>query len=106
MNTYKRNPDIIWRVEVGDGEVLEKAVQDVDILDEGTVILAEDDMIHQLNFLGGKIWVMSDGKHSIDDMAEELLRIVDVDKEQLLGDITEFIENLTGRKWLLQEGSD
>ncbi len=105
--TFKRNPDIIWRTEIEDQEVQDRAANDRNVLEEGTVILAEDDMIHQLNFVGGKIWTLADGKRTTEDITEELLNFLDVDKAELLQDVEEFVNGLIARNWLLpQESKD
>ncbi len=106
LQIIKRNPEIIWRLEIEDDEILPQAQEDASILDQGTVILAEDDMIHQLNFLGGKIWILADGEHSLLDITNILLPLFDIDKDILAQDIKEFIDSLVERNWLIWETSN
>lgn len=64
------------------------------------MIIVISDMIHELNFMGGKIWMLCDGLHTEEDIVAELLKIFDVEESKLRQDISKFISKLINDGWL------
>ncbi|MBI5207025.1 MAG: PqqD family peptide modification chaperone [Candidatus Firestonebacteria bacterium] len=95
-----RNPDIVWRNEIDDKEIIKSIAQGEDISQKGTVLLVISDMIHELNFIGGKIWVLCDSTRKEEDIVNELLKIFDADESQLRFDVHTFISKLIKDGWL------
>lgn len=102
MNKPLRNPEIVWRVEKrrqAEVQAALEAGEDVD--DSGTVILLLSGMMHQLNLVGGMIWQLCDGEHTVEDIAMSLGREFDVAEEEVTDDVIEFVNELTERGWLI-----
>ena len=99
-----RNPKIIWRVEKNrEAEVL-NALESGETPDEhGTVILVVSGTMHQLNYVGGSIWQLCDGSRDLEAIVSCLSEEFDVSREELSGDVEEFIDNLIEREWLSYE---
>ncbi|MBI5207815.1 MAG: PqqD family peptide modification chaperone [Candidatus Firestonebacteria bacterium] len=95
-----RNHDIVWRCEVDEKEIAKAEADGEDISQKGTVILIVSDMIHELNFVGGKIWMLCDGTKREEDIADELLKMFAVDKNELRKDVNEFVSKLIHNGWL------
>jgi pyrroloquinoline quinone biosynthesis protein D len=104
MKKISRNPDVIWREEE---EAREEAITAMgrgeDASEEGTVILIVSGMMHQLNLLGGEIWKLLDGSRGDEDIVNELLKVFDVDRETLSGDVNAFLDDLSRRGWIYHE---
>ena len=101
MNKPLRNPEIVWRVEKRRQENVLKALEaGEDVDDSGTVILLLSGMMHQLNFVGGRIWSLCDGTRSDKELFALLAGEFQVDAAELSADLTEFINDLTKREWL------
>jgi pyrroloquinoline quinone biosynthesis protein D len=97
----QRNPEIVWRVEKQrEAQVLEAMERDEDVSAEGTVILIASGMMHQLNYVGGRIWVLCDGSRSDEELLALLAGEFNVDAAELAADLHEFINDLTNREWL------
>ena len=80
----KHNPDIIWRIEKRKVVAVEEALADgEDVSDSGTVTLILSGTMHQLNFVGGKIWAHCDGSNSVDDIAALLAEEFDVEQDEV-----------------------
>ena len=102
MNKPLRNPDIVWRAEKRRQEkVIEALESGEDVDDSGTVILLLSGMMHQLNLVGGMIWQLCDGDHTIEDIADVLGKEFDVSRAEVTDDIVDFVTDLTDRGWLI-----
>ena len=102
MDNPRRNPDIIWRVERRRrDEVLRALEAGEEAGERGTVLLIEKGTMHQLNLVGGMIWERCDGTRSLVQIADELAVEFAVERNELAGDVTEFVVDLTRRGWLL-----
>jgi len=104
-----RNPDVVWREEseIRDKilEALEKGEDDSQASEQGTVTLIISGTIYQLNLLGGEIWKLSDGSLTVEGIADSLSSIFDVEKEVLLEDVKEFVDDLLAKGWLVYKDS-
>lgn len=105
MKRIKRNPEIVWRTEVDEKELLTKAENGEDISDCPVVTLVIADMIHQLNYVAGKIWMLADGTIGEDEIVSEILKGFDVDEETLKKDVKFFLNQLLEKGWLIYDES-
>lgn len=97
----QRNPDIVWRVEKRrEAEVLAAMERGEDVSEHGTVILIISGMMHQLNFVGARIWSLCDGTRSEGDLVALLATEFEVDAAELTSDVHEFINELVIKGWL------
>lgn len=97
----QRNPDIVWRVEKRrEAEVLAAMERGEDVAEHGTVILIISGMMHQLNFVGARIWSLCDGTRSEGDLIALLAAEFEVDPAELASDVNEFVIDLLNREWL------
>jgi pyrroloquinoline quinone biosynthesis protein D len=97
----QRNPEIVWRVEKRrEADVLAAMERDEDVSEHGTVILIASGMMHQLNYVGGRIWALCDGSRSDEELFALLSGEFNVDAAELAADLHEFINDLTNREWL------
>ena len=102
MAVLLRNPDIVWRREKRrEEQVLQELEEGGDVEDRGTVILLISGMMHQLNLLGGMIWDLCDGSRDQDQIVDNLLEEFDVERELISADVTEFVNDLLKRGWLI-----
>lgn len=98
----RRNPEIVWRNEKNrEKKLLEAQARGEDISDGGTVILIISGMMHQLNLVGGHIWNLCDGTRSIGDICIALGGEFDADPSEVREDVTEFVNDLSERGWLI-----
>jgi pyrroloquinoline quinone biosynthesis protein D len=97
-----RHPDIVWRVEKRREEAVLQALDaGEDVSARGTVILMLSGMMHQLNLVGGRIWVLCDGSRTLAEIADALAGEFVVDSSELAGDVGEFVDDLQQRGWLI-----
>lgn len=97
----QRNPEIVWRVEKRrEADVLAAMERDEDVSEHGTVILIASGMMHQLNYVGGRIWAFCDGSRSDEEIFAILAGEFNVDPAELAADLNEFINDLLQREWL------
>lgn len=97
----QRNPEIVWRVEKRrEADVLAAMERDEDVSEHGTVILIASGMMHQLNFVGGRIWSLCDGSRSDEELFALLAGEFSVDAAEFTADLHEFINDLIKREWL------
>jgi len=97
----QRNPDIVWRVEKRrEAEVLAAMERGEDVAEHGTVILINAGMMHQLNYVGGRIWGLCDGSRDEAALVSLLAGEFDVDADELTVDVAEFINDLIAKGWL------
>ncbi|NCO52369.1 MAG: pyrroloquinoline quinone biosynthesis peptide chaperone PqqD [Deltaproteobacteria bacterium] len=101
MKTLQRNPDIVWRVEKRRQQALLARLEaGEDISEEGTVILLLSGMMHQLNLLGGHIWILCDGQRTLAAIVDILHQEFAVERAELEADVQEFVDDLLQRGWL------
>ena len=84
---YSRQEDIVWRNE-GSGS-------------SPRVILMVSDMIHQLNEVGSRVWLLADGLKNIDQIAEIIAREYKIKKEEVDSDVKNFVSELAAKDWLI-----
>ena len=87
MGIYTRQVDIVWRDE-GEGS-------------NPRVILMVTDMIHQLNEVGSRVWLMCDGNNSLNGIIENIAKVYDAKKEVVTSDVENFVADLADKKWLV-----
>ena len=73
-----RNTSVLWR-EL-DGEAI--------------LLNPKEGCSYNLNNVGTMIWKMLDGEHSIDDIAQAICELYDVEHEQALQDVTQLLNEL------------
>ena len=104
MKNIKRNPDVVWREEEdARDEVIAAMQRGEDASSEGTVLLVVSGMMHQLNILGGEVWMLIDGARGEDDIVRELHKVFDVDEGVLREDVRAFLDDLSFRGWISHE---
>lgn len=97
----QRNPEIVWRIEKRrEADVLAAMERGEEVAEVGTVILIVSGMMHQLNYVGGRIWALCDGTRSDEELIALLAGEFEVDPAELSVDLTEFINDLLKREWL------
>ncbi len=99
----KRNPEIVWRIEVEEEDLLAQAREGKDISEEPMVTLVIADMVHQLNYMASKIWLLSDGSRREEDIVLEVLGNFEGSEETLKTDTKFFIDRLLKEGWLLYD---
>lgn len=75
------------------------------VLPEGHVVLFDTttDWAHTLNPLAAMAWELSDGEHSVPDIVDEIVSLVEelpLDSRELELQLTEFFEELTSAGFL------
>lgn len=68
------------------------AAQIVD--DQAVIVLADAAQVTMLNAVGTRVWELSDGAHTVAQIAEHIAAEFDVPREQALCDVAEFLEAL------------
>lgn len=105
MKKIRRNPEIVWRTEVDEKELLARAENGEDISECPVITLVIADMIHQLNYVAGKIWMLADGTVGENEISSEILKNFDVDEEILKKDVEFFLNQLLKNGWLIYDES-
>ncbi len=95
-----RNEDIFFRKEAETKKEVDELLQDEEADDKGYITLIDSGTMHQLNYLGGRIWELCDGSRNLFGIVDVLSGEFDVDEEDLKSDIEDFIEELMQRGWL------
>jgi pyrroloquinoline quinone biosynthesis protein D len=95
-----RNEEIFFRKEVEGEEELSRFLQEGEASDKGYLTLIDAGTMHQLNYLGGRIWELCDGTRNLNGIVEALLGDFDIKEEELKSDVEDFIEDLIERGWL------
>jgi len=95
-----RNEEIFFRREIEGDEELNEFLKDEEASDKGYLTIIESGTMHQLNYLGGRIFELSDGTRDLNGIVEELKEDFDIDEESLKSDVQGFIEDLIERGWL------
>lgn len=104
MKNIGKNPDVIWREEEQAREdVISAMGRGEDASSEGTVLLIVSGMMHQLNILGGEIWMCLDGAIDEAGVVDRLHETFEVDRETLEADVHAFLEDLAARGWITYE---
>ncbi|MFH1288322.1 MAG: PqqD family peptide modification chaperone [bacterium] len=101
MKKIKRNPEIVWRIEVEEEELLARAGKGEDISEDSMITLVIADMVHQLNYVAGKIWMLADGTVGENAIVSEILKNFDADEKTLRKDISFFLSRLLKEGWLI-----
>jgi len=100
MLRIRRNPDILWREE---DDALEEAhsllEQGGDAGEIGTAILFSDGTMVTLNMLGTEIWKLCEGLTE-DEIVAELLKEFAVEESVLRGDVSAFLNDLAGKRYI------
>jgi len=105
LSLLVRNPDIVWRTEQRrEQEVIEALERGEEVAERGTVILMFSGMMHQLNLVGGKIWALCDGSRDESAIVDLIAAEFEASREELAGDVNEFIADLLQRGWLRHDG--
>ncbi len=84
---YARQDDIVWRNEGA--------------RNSPRVILMVSDMIHQLNEVGSRVWMLCDGEKTVEDIIDIIAREYEVDQKEITPDVKNFIADLTAKDWLV-----
>ncbi|MEW6088765.1 MAG: PqqD family peptide modification chaperone [bacterium] len=103
MKKIKRNPEIVWRVEIEEEELLARARNGEDISEESVVTLVIADVVHQLNYVAGKIWMLADGTLGEDGIVSEILKSFETDEKTLKDDVNYFLSRLLKEGWLIYD---
>jgi hypothetical protein len=77
-----RNKDVAWRI----------------IENEAILISAEDSMLHSLDEVGTRIWELSDGSNTVEQIIDTIFDEYEVDRETAEKDVIEFVTNLASEK--------
>lgn len=102
MKILQRHPDIVWRVEKRRQQsVLARLEAGEDMSEDATVILLLSGMMHQLNLLGGEIWMLCDGQRTLMAIVDVLHQEFAVERAELEADVQEFVDDLIQRGWLI-----
>jgi len=100
MLRIRRNPDILWREE---DDALAEAhsllEQGGDAGEIGTAILFSDGTMVTLNMLGTEIWKLCEGLTE-DEIVAELLKEFAVEESVLRGDVSAFLNDLAGKRYI------
>jgi len=70
---------------------------------EAVLILADASEINVLNRVGSLIFELSDGTHSVSEIADEIARQFDISREQAESDALVFLAELEKQRVLLLE---
>ncbi|MEM8862572.1 MAG: PqqD family protein [Chloroflexota bacterium] len=83
---FKQKPDLVWRT-----------------VEDGLVIVSPNNgEVKALNDLGGKIWLMLDGEHTMGQIYQSAAQsYADVPPDKLIEDIELFINSLLERNLLI-----
>ena len=99
---YRRRPGLPWREETDAArDALAALEAGRDAGGEGTLLVVERGRVTELNLLGGEIWKLCDGSRDVDAIVEALLPRFEVEREELAGDVREFLADLVTRGWLV-----
>lgn len=96
-----RNEEIFYRKEIETDNELKEFLADEEASEKGYMTLIDAGTMHQLNYLGGRIWEESDGTKDMYGIVDAIKGEFDIDEDQLKTDVEDFIEDLLERGWLL-----
>ena len=69
--------------------------------DEAVLMLADDSEINVLNPVGSRIFALSDGTHSGQNIVDALVAEFDVSANEATDDVTQFLQNLASKNVLV-----
>ena len=95
-----RNEDIFFRREVEGDEELAEFLGNEEASEKGYLTIIESGTMHQINYLGGRVFELADGTRNLNDIVDELKEDFDISEEALKSDISDFVEDLIRRGWL------
>ena len=99
---YRRRPGLAWREEHDAArDALAALAAGRDASGEGTLLVVERGRITELNILGGEIWKLCDGSRDVGAIVGELLPRFEVERDELVRDVLEFIADLVARGWVV-----
>ena len=99
---YRRRPGLPWREEQDAArDALAALEAGRDAGREGTLLVVERGRITELNLLGGEIWKLCDGSRDVGAIVEELLPRFEVERDELVRDVGEFLADLVARGWVV-----
>ena len=95
-----RNEDIFFRKELDSETDVKELLESDEPSEKGYITLIESGTMHQLNYLGGRIWELCDGTRTLVGIADDLKGEFDIEEEELLTDVEDFVNELIERGWL------
>ena len=99
-----RDPKIVWRVEKQrEAQVIAAMESGEEPAEQGTVILIAAGTMHQLNYVGGRIWQLCDGTRDSEAVISALQDDFDVARDELAADVHDFLNDLISKGWLNDE---
>jgi len=100
VERYRRRDGIAWREEADAARDALAALEGGgDASGDGTLLLVERGRVFELNLLGAEIWKLLDGSRDVAAIVDELLPRFEVGREELEGDVREFLADLAARGW-------
>ena len=76
-----KHPKVAWRIIEG----------------EAVILSLDTKVLRGLNLVGSRIWELIDGKRSLDDIVEVIVREFDVPPGQAMQEVQAFIQDLLDR---------
>ncbi len=70
---------------------------------EAVIVLTHTSIVHTLNDIGTRIWEMSDGFHTVNQIVKSLCDEFDAPCEQIEKDTIEFLTNLLKKEIIMLE---
>lgn len=64
---------------------------------EAVVISPSENMVRMFNLVGSRIWELSDGAHTVDEIVAALVEEYDVDSAQAREGVERFVDDLVGK---------
>jgi GeoRSP system PqqD family protein len=102
-SVFGRRPGIAWRdEEEAAREVLDALAEGRDAGDDGTLILVDSGQVFELNLLGAEIWKLCDGRRTVGDVVDDILRRYEVERDELWRDVLAFLDDMTERGWMVK----
>ena len=83
-----RSPKIAWRVIEG----------------EAVILSLDTKAFRGLNPVGSRVWELIDGRRSVDEIVEVIVREFDVTPEQASGDVQTFVRELLDKELVIRGG--
>lgn len=83
---FRRNPDVAWRV-----------------YDEEAFMISSGNIVHRLNETATHVWTFLGESKSVDDVAEMMASVYDVDGETAKKDTLELLEELKNKELVIEE---
>jgi hypothetical protein len=83
-----RSPKTAWRVIEG----------------EAVILSLDTKAFRGLNAVGSRVWELIDGRRSVDEIVEVIVREFDVTREQAAGDVQAFVRELLDKGLVTSAG--